>query len=186
MTSKILVAGLAAGIVLFVWESLAHMALPLGEAGLSGLPNEAPILTAIKDNVKDDGFYYFPNPMMHGTAEQQKKRQEAMLAGPTGIMVVRPKGDSGITGTRLGLQAVFDILSMMIAGMVLSRAVALKGLGARVGLVASLSLLPVLRTELPQWNWYGFPPAYTAAQLTLHLVGFVLGGFVLAKMIKSV
>jgi hypothetical protein len=30
--------------------------------------------------------------------------------------------------------------------------------------------------ELPLWNWYGFPTAYTAAQFTLHIAGFALGG----------
>ena len=108
-----------------------------------------------------------------------------MLAGPTGIMVVHPNGDPGLTATRMILQFVFDVLSMMVAAIVLSQAVMVKGVGGRVGLVAMLALLPTLRTELPQWNWYGFPTVFTVAQFILHLVGFVLGGFVLAKMISA-
>ena len=184
MTGKILTAGVVAGLVLFLWEGLAHMVLPLGEAGIRGFDNEPAMLAAVRDNVKEDGFYFFPNPIM-STPELQKKAEQMMLAGPTGIMIVHPKGDPGMTGTRLALQAVFGILSMILAAIVLSQAAMLKGLGPRVGLVTMLALLPVLRTELPQWNWYGFPATYTAAQLLLHLVGFALGGFVLAKMIKS-
>ena len=185
MAKRIVLAGLAAGFVLFVWESIAHMALPLGEAGIRPLDNEAAMLAAIKANVRQDGFYFFPDPMMAGTPEQQKAGQQKMLAGPVGIMIVHPNGDTGITPMRLGLQAVFDILSMMLAGFVLSRAVMVKGMGARVGLVATLALLPMLRTELPQWNWYGFPVQYTCSQLAMHVVGFVLGGLVLAKMIRA-
>jgi hypothetical protein len=33
MTKNILLAGLLGGLALFAWESVAHMALPLGEAG---------------------------------------------------------------------------------------------------------------------------------------------------------
>ena len=76
--------------------------------------------------------------------------------------------------SRLILQGTFDILSMILAGLVLSQAVSIKGLRLRVGLVTMLACLPTLRTELPQWNWYGFPAAYTASQFTLHLVGFAL------------
>ena len=186
MGKRIVLAGVVAGIVLFLWESVAHMVLPLGEAGIRGLDNEAAMLAAIKANVKEDGFYFFPNPLAPGgTPEQQRQAEQAMLAGPAGIMIVHPKGDPGLTATRLILQGTFDILSMILAGIVLSQAVMLKGLGLRIGLVTMLACLPTLRTELPQWNWYGFPAAYTASQLTLHLVGFALGGFVLAKVITA-
>jgi hypothetical protein len=186
MAKRVLLAGLLAGIVLYVWESVAHLALPLGELGIRGLDHEAAMLTAIKANVTQDGFYFFPNPFPPGgTAEQQKQVEQLMLAGPSGIMIVHPNGDPGLTAPRLALQALFDILSMLLAAIVLAQAVALKGFGSRVGLVAMLAAFPTLRTELPQWNWYGFPALYTTAQFALHLVGFILGGLVLAKMIRA-
>jgi len=187
MGKRIVLAGLAAGLVLFVWEAVAHMALPLGEAGIRGLDAaEAPIMAAVKANIREDGFYYFPNPMAAGNSPEQQKAAEAkMLAGPTGMLVVHPNGDPGISPMRLGLEFTFDVLSMIVAGIVLSQAVMLKSLGNRVGLVTLLACLPTLRTELPQWNWYGFPTAFTAAQFTLHLVGFALGGLVLAKMVRA-
>jgi len=186
MAKKILLAGLAAGIVLFIWESLAHVVLPLGELGIRGLDNEAAMIAAVKANVKEDGFYFFPNPFPPGgTAEQQKQTMQMMLTGPTGIMIVHPNGDPGMTPGRLILQAIFGILAMVVAAIVLSQAVMLKPFGARVGLVVMLATLPSLRTELPQWNWYGFPAIYTTAQFAMHFVGFILGGLVLAKMIKA-
>ena len=66
MSKKILLAGMVAGLVLFVWESVAHMALPLGEAGIRGLDNESAVLASLKENVKQDGFYFFPNPFPAG------------------------------------------------------------------------------------------------------------------------
>ena len=41
---KILLAGVLGGIVMFVWTSIAHMALPLGEAGINEIPNESAVL----------------------------------------------------------------------------------------------------------------------------------------------
>jgi hypothetical protein len=72
---------------------------------------------------------------------------------------------------------------MLLAAFLLARATMLAGFGARVGFVAMLGLIPTLRVDLPQWNWYGFPTAYTAAQLVMHLVGFAAGGLVLARLI---
>jgi hypothetical protein len=36
---RILLAGIVGGIAMFVWTSIAHMALPLGEAGIAEIPN---------------------------------------------------------------------------------------------------------------------------------------------------
>jgi hypothetical protein len=36
MAKKILLAGILGGLALFAWESLAHMVLPLGDAGIRG------------------------------------------------------------------------------------------------------------------------------------------------------
>jgi hypothetical protein len=38
---RILLAGLAAGIAMFVWSSIAHLATPLGALGISTLPEKA-------------------------------------------------------------------------------------------------------------------------------------------------
>ena len=63
---------------------------------------------------------------------------------------------------------------------------ALWGSAARLGFVTLMGLIPTLRSELPYWNWYGFPGVYTAAQFAVHLVGFLVGGLVLAWFIRPV
>ena len=37
MTKRIVIGGLAGGIVMFLWGAISHMALQLGDAGLSQL-----------------------------------------------------------------------------------------------------------------------------------------------------
>jgi hypothetical protein len=36
---KILLAGILGAIAMFFWTAIAHMALPLGEAGVTEIPN---------------------------------------------------------------------------------------------------------------------------------------------------
>ena len=192
MTKRILIAGVVAGLVLFLWESVAHMVLPLGEAGVKGLPNEAAVLAALKSNIQTPGFYFFPagGTDQPGLTKEQRqkafeKQEKMMRAGPSGIMVVHPEGLAGLSAANLVTQFASDLMVMLLAAFLLSRATILAGFGARVGFVAMLGLFPTLRVDLPQWNWYGFPTAYTAAQLVMHLVGFAAGGLVLARLIDG-
>ena len=44
---RILLAGILGGIVMFIWTSIAHMALPLGEVGINEIPNEPAMRSSI-------------------------------------------------------------------------------------------------------------------------------------------
>src|SRR5436190_2596987 len=60
---KILLTGILGGIIMFIWTSVAHMALPLGEAGIREIPNESAVLSAMQSNIGDrTGLYIFPGP----------------------------------------------------------------------------------------------------------------------------
>jgi hypothetical protein len=191
MSKKVLLAGLLGGLALFVWESVAHMALPLGEAGIRGFgEHEAPMLAAMKDHVKEPGFYFFPAPEDRpGMTKEQKAKSMAdamnrMSSEPTGIMIVYPRGRQVSFATALPIQLAGDLVVMVIAAFLLSQAVMLKGYGARVLFVTLIGLIPTLQADMPQWTWYGFPDAYFGAQFLVHLVGFAVGGLVLARMVK--
>ena len=60
-TTRIILAGVLGGIAMFIWTSIAHMALPLGHAGIKELPNEQAVLAALQTSVGDKtGLYLFP------------------------------------------------------------------------------------------------------------------------------
>jgi hypothetical protein len=48
---RILLAGILGGIVMFIWTSIAHVALPLGEAGIRKIPNESAVLSTMQCNI---------------------------------------------------------------------------------------------------------------------------------------
>ena len=73
---KILLAGIFGGIVMFIWTSIAHMALPLGEAGLGEIPNESAVLSAMQSNIGDQtGLTFFPAAVSVRTRPDRKKRK---------------------------------------------------------------------------------------------------------------
>ena len=97
--TRIFLAGLLGGIAMFIWTSLAHMALPLGEAGVREIPNESGVLDSLETNIgKKSGFYYFPglglgpNPTHEQKSEAMKQMNESLARHPSGILVYHPPG----------------------------------------------------------------------------------------------
>jgi len=192
MAKRILLAGILGGIALFVWESVSHMLTPLGDAGIQGLNNEQPVLAALKENIKAPGFYFFPAPQIKPgmTTEQQHQAMQVAMdkwqTGPAGILIFHPNGAESLSARQLLAEFGFDVVVMLLTAFLLAQAAGLKNYAGRLGFVTLMGLIPTLRSELPYWNWYGFPGVYTAAQFAVHLVGFLVGGFVLAWLIRPV
>ena len=63
---------------MFIWTSIAHMALPLGEAGINEIPNESTVLGAMQTSLGDKtGLYIFPGLCVGKNATREEK-SEAM------------------------------------------------------------------------------------------------------------
>ena len=52
---RVILAGLLGGLALFAWESVAHLLLPLGQAGIKTIDNEQAVVASLRDNVKQSG-----------------------------------------------------------------------------------------------------------------------------------
>jgi hypothetical protein len=167
---RILLAGILAGLAVFLWESVAHMLLPLGEMGLQTVPDEPAFSAIVKQHFKQDGLYIFPMMTSPGA--------------PAGLMALHPNGLEELTARQLSTQFFADILVMIAAGWVLSKA-SLGAYFARAGFVMALAAFPILHVHVPYWNWYGFPISFTIAESINHLAGFFTGGLVLARFIKA-
>jgi hypothetical protein len=191
MWKHVVIAGVLGGLTLFAWESVAHMATGLGETGVRGLPKEHAVQAAIGEAVSEPGFYIFPAPEDRPgmTGAEKSKAMEASFqraqSEPAGIMVVFPKGRTYELGPLLGTQFAGDVAAMLVVAFLLAKASSVKGYLARATFVGLMGLLPTLQVDVPQWNWYGFPGVFTAAQFAVHLVGFFLAGLVMAKFVRE-
>jgi hypothetical protein len=185
MTTRILVAGILGGIVLFVWNFVAHDLLPLGEMGVAVIPNEDAVTSALQTNLGDNvGFYIFPSGgLTPGATREQKeaamkKAEEQMAAGAAGVLVYHPKRIFNFP-KRLVIQFATDVIESLLACFLLAQT-SISGFGGKVGFVLIAGVLAAIATNVPYANWYGFPKSFTLGQMVTMAVGFLLVGIVAA------
>ena len=180
---RIILAGIAGGVAMFVMLSILHMS-PLAQIGFSQMTNDTPALDALqKATGNKTGLYIFPTVDMKDK-DAMAKMNARMKVEPFGFMAYQPPGTAaGISPGKLVGEFLKVTVQSILAALLLSVAM-LAGYWSRVGFVALLGVVSTLTTNISYWNWYAFPASYTLANMFIELSGFVAAGFVLAWLIK--
>jgi len=189
--NRIILAALLGGIAMFIWTSIAHMALPLGDAGIREIPNEAAVLSAMQSGISEAGLYFFPgfglgpNPSREAQHEAMKHMDENLAQHPSGIMMYHPAGSRPFMMARyLAIEFMTEFFEALLVVYLLSLT-RLTTFGARVGFVTVAGVLAAIATNISYWNWYGFPAVYTSAYMLIQVVGFFCIGLVAAWVLKK-
>jgi hypothetical protein len=189
-TTRIIVAGVLGGMAMFIWTSIAHMVLPLGEAGIKEIPNEAAVLAAMRTNLGDkSGLYIFPGPGVgenathHEKQEAMKKAMEKLKTGPSGILMYNSARPFSL-GRYLGIEFVTEVLEAILAVLLLAQT-GIASFGGRVGFVTVTGLVAAITTNVSYWNWYGFPAVYTVSYMSIQIIGFICVGIVAALILRA-
>jgi hypothetical protein len=182
---RLLLAGILAGLAVFIVSAIDHMVLPIGHMGVRSLPNEEGITAAMRAGITQKGLYFFPGMDMTKkmTPEQEKAWIEKYKAGPTGVLVYNPGGEDPLMPRQLVVELLLDIVAACIAAWAVSLTSA--SFGRRALLVASFGVFAWLSVSLSNWNWYSFPMAYIAAEGIDQVVGWLAGGLVIAQMYRT-
>ena len=190
MSTRIIVAGIVGGIVMFIWNFVAHDLLPLGEMGVRLIPNEDAVTSVLQTNLGDtSGFYVFPSGgLTPGATREQKeaamkKAEEQMAAGAGGVLIYRPKRIFNFP-KRLIIQFATDVAEALLAVFLLAQT-GIRAFGGKVGFVFTAGILAAVTTNVPYANWYGFPKDFTLGQMITQILGFLLVGIVAALMLPK-
>jgi hypothetical protein len=181
---RVIIGGIVAGVVVFVWGAVSHMALPIGTMGIRVISNEETVVEPVKKAIKEPGFYIFPGKDMHRelTESEQKEWMDKYQKGPTGILIVHPEGGEAMSPRQLGTEVATNILCSLLAAFLLSHVRATYP--RRVLFVTLLGIFGFITVSVPYWNWYGFPLDFTAAEAIDQVVGWFLAGLVLAAIVR--
>jgi hypothetical protein len=188
MGKKIL-AGVLGGLAFFAWSSIAHLALGLGEIGISEIPGEQAVVTGMKANINSPGMYIFPGWGLGPDATHAQKMAAMkdlapkIKAGPTGVLIYNPAGSDPLSPRQLLIELGTNIFQALIVVLLLTQ-VNLPGFVARWRFATLAGILAAISTNISYWNWYRFPANYTIANICTIAMGFVCAGAVVAAMVK--
>ena len=192
-TTKIFLAGVLGAVAMFVWTAIAHMALPLGEAGVQNTMDDEALLAALKANVKDkDGLYTYPSMGLgpdatHAQMSEAMKTFPAKLEkNPSGFFLYHPAASRPMNmGKFLTIEFVTELCEALLAVWLLAQT-RIVTFGGRLGFVTAAGIMAAIATNVSYWNWWGFPTVYTASYMFIQIVGFFLVGIVAAIMFRRV
>jgi len=168
---RILIAGIVGGVAMYIWSSLAHVALPLGHMGISAIPNEAAASAALSTALGDkDGLYIFPASM---TAK----------SGPSGLLAYHHTL-SAIDAPTLCKEAIVELAEGVLSAVLLAMG-AVAGYWRQVGFVSLVGVVAAISTNPSYWIWYKFPPDYTLAYMVIQFVGYVVAGLAIGAIFRG-
>jgi len=187
---KILLAGIFGGIAVFIWTSIAHLVLPLGEAGIGEIPNESAVLSAMQSSIGGQtGLYIFPGMGVGKNATGQEKN-EAMkqmaakaASGPSGLLIYHATRPFTF-GKWMGIEFATELLEAILVVFLLAQT-QIARFGGRVGFVLVAGIMTAIATNVSYWNWYGFPSVYIGSYMLIQIVGFLVVGIVAALVLRK-
>ncbi len=182
MSKRALLAAVVGAIVMFLWASLAHTVLPLGQVGIQEMPNEAAVLAAMRASMGDNhGFYFFPGMGVPANASRDQqhaameKYGEKLAANPSGFVIYHPPGMKALTPGQLITEFLTELVEALVVVWLLAQT-RITSFGGRVAFVTVAGVMAAITTNIPYWNWYGFPVNYTISYMSIEIIGYLLVG----------
>jgi hypothetical protein len=102
--------------------------------------------------------------------------------GPTAFLVYHPTGEKAMSPGQLLRQLLFDVLGGLIAAFIISMTLA--SVSMRAAIVTLMGLFSWITVNLPHWNWYRFPAAFAIGEGLDQVVGWLLGGLLIAWLVQ--
>lgn len=178
---RIAVAALFGAIVIFLWQFVSHMLLPIGEMGFRAPQNESVVLQAASSGLQAPGVYLLPwlAPEKMNDPKAVQDWTERAKDNPFLFVVVAPP-NTLVTSMipELARQFVINLLGALLVAFVLAGTA--WGFGMRVLGAAIFGVFGWLLDIVPLWNWYKFPTDYMIGNLLDQGIGWLLAGVVIA------
>ncbi len=163
------------GIVVFLWLMVSWMVLPMHKTVINKFAEPSEVSSTIMRYAPQDGVYVIPSMEEGATA---KEDQPFILVNIRRGVNFKDMTRSIITGVITQMIAAFFITYLLL------QAKSMKYWN-RVWFVTLIGLIVGILSMIPNWNWWHFPTAWTILGIFDLVVGWFLGGLVIAKLIKK-
>ena len=167
MNAKVLVLGsLAGALALFGWETLSNTAIPWHMATMKSFPDSTAAVQALRAQAPENGLYFDSR-------------------GVVAVVAMTPEmtDKTSMMGLMIGRQLVLDLavaFILLVAMLRLPRLTTAQYAAAFAVVTFALSA----STFISNWNWWGYPAAWTAVQVVDRTIGFTLLGLTIGGLLN--
>jgi hypothetical protein len=163
MKAKYLLYGtLAAGLTLFVWQTISNVALPWHKVTVNAFKDNAAAVQAIRAQAPTNGVYFAPEGILLAQSFTPDLADKSKTMGPN-----------------IAKQLVVDLVVALILCLVLSDQSVRRKAGDVALKLGAVGLSAAMIKELSDWNWYGFAASYAVVNIVDLTLQFVLAGLVI-------
>jgi hypothetical protein len=187
MWPRILLAGILAGILVFVMGAVNHMVFQFQGRTLANVPDQSSFAAYIKSHEMKHGLYVFPD--MPTPEDQKDEAKMAAIndrykAGPSGMLLIAHTGDDMMNMETLGKELASNVLGALIVSWVISLAGAEVGFFRRWLAVALIGLFAWISISASYGIWYRFPHNFLHDELFCALIEWSVAGFAIAAIVR--
>ncbi len=187
MNARFILAGILAGVAMFMYGAMSHMLLPWHEATTQTFRDEDLVAEVLMKEAPTSGIYIAPMAGMLDeglTSEQKDQRMNEAWdkgkKGPNIFMSFHREGKDGMAAPM-----ILDFLTLVLMSFLM-----LWLLAAAPNLTFTGKLLFVIIAgtvgmavvQLEQWIWWSFSTSYVLVNIVDGAIRWAVGGLVLAKL----
>lgn len=187
---KLLLAAVVGGIVLFVWGAVSHSLLPFYNSSFHRFTDESAVTRAIEANAPRSGMYFMPYEPQRteGMTDEQynaavEEVYQRISDGPFILAAVRI-GPMAPFWQVLLIELLTGMVSCFLVGWLLLKTKPMS-LGNKLLFIQGVLFAIFFAVNVSHWAWYEFSTAFTLAELFDQVVGWVLAGLVIARILPT-
>ena len=170
-------AALIGAIVIFFWQFVSHMMLPIGNMGFRMPANEDVVIQSIASGTPEAGIYMLPSfdPAKWGDETVMAAWEAKAKASRFSFVVVSPPQENPASMAKaLTVQFIGSFIMALVIACLM--AAAPWSFGMRVAGSAAVGIGGWVMNSLPLWAWYKFPTDYVVGTFLDQVIGWTLAG----------
>lgn len=169
-------------IILFLFQAMSWMVLPIHTNSFKISPQEDTILNALQG--LEEGVYMMPGHSQDMSNEEMEKMDREMEGKPWAQVTYHKKWETGM-GPAMARGLVFNIISVCIVLFMVSKIGSKQqSFFSKFLIVFLFGVFIMFQENLMNWNWMGTPLHYAVPEMIDSLVGWSLCGAFIAWFYK--
>jgi hypothetical protein len=179
---KNIIATLICTIILFGWQALSWMALPVHNSTMKFAEGQQEILTNLQKNLPASGTYYLPglDPAVKHSSEEMEIFYNAQIGKPWALIFYNTSFE-GMSPSAMINGILLNLLSVMLVIILLHVGKAKeKKFIVIFALVMILPCFVILQSVLQNANWWSFPWHFIKGTIVDLLLGWFFCGLFLS------